>query len=84
MVSSVKLERSHFFARHDSESKEHSFESSQRDNHSKVNRLLGKRWQSPKAQIPGGEAATIFANALSVKLRGSHAPLRRTTRSTTS
>ena len=45
MVSSVKLERSHFFARHDSESKEHSFESSQRDNYPKVDRLLRRRWQ---------------------------------------
>ena len=29
--------------------------------------------QSPKAQISDGEAAVMFTDALSVKLRGSHA-----------
>ncbi len=39
----------------------------------------------PKAQISGSEGVRLNcrANALSVKLRGGHAPLRRTTRSTT-
>ena len=44
--------------------------------------LINRRWidfsedddkYSLKAQISGGEAAVMFTNALSVKLRGSHA-----------
>jgi hypothetical protein len=87
VVSVAKLERRSFFSWYEGKSKEHSskiFAARQLAEGGSASRKT-MRISQPKAQIirlrrrPG----KLRTNALSVKLRGSHAPLRRTTRSTT-
>ena len=74
MVSVAKLERSHFFSCPYGKSKEH-YEKF-------CGATISRRWigfseddeNSPsKARISGCEGAVMSPNALSVKLRGSHA-----------
>ena len=77
MVSLAKLERSHFFSWHDGKSKERFFQNLR-------GATISRRWigfseddvnSPPKAQISGCEGVRVNCrtNALSVKLRGSHA-----------
>ena len=77
MVSLAKLERSHFFSWHDGKSKEHSsqiFAARQLAEGGSASREDDVN-SPPKAQISGCEGVRVNCrtNALSVKLRGSHA-----------